>query len=129
MKRLYGLTNKRNAEKQIARRYRRMEKAEQAYKRHTKQAKQRRGGRSTDLPMSTGANDEDHDMRYHVSPSLNKPTNFSKLVTDGRGDPAYKVCLKMHSRFAFITSCFGLWLGFYAKASGPCSWSAFESQF
>ncbi|KAF9532139.1 hypothetical protein CPB83DRAFT_832803 [Crepidotus variabilis] len=90
VKRLYGLTNKRNAEKQIARRYRHMEKAEQAYKRHAKQAKQRQGGCSTDLPMSTDMNDMDHDMRYHISSSLNKPIKLSQLVTDGRGDPAYK---------------------------------------
>ena len=39
VKRLYGLTNKRNAPKQIAKRYHRMEMAHQAMERHQMQAK------------------------------------------------------------------------------------------
>jgi hypothetical protein len=50
VKRLYGLTNKRNAPKQIAKRYCRMERAREAMRRHQMQAKHQHQHLSDLLP-------------------------------------------------------------------------------
>jgi hypothetical protein len=88
VKHLYGATNKRNAEHQIAKRYRRLERAHLAFDRkqlhdHTKQKTTHRDGN----PL-----DGDSDLRYYISPSKNHAQGIFSTLHDNRGDPAYHVC-------------------------------------
>jgi len=91
VKRLYGLTNKRNAPKQIAKRYRRMERAHRASQRHQIQTKQRRRHPSDLLPPVETA--DDTDLHYYISSSQNKVIPlYAMLNSSGaREDPALKV--------------------------------------
>jgi len=87
VKRLYGSTNKRNAEHQIAKRYRRLERARLAFDRkrlhnHTKQ-------RTTD--PEDNKPDGDSELRYYISPSKNHPQDILTTLRNNRGDPAYHV--------------------------------------
>lgn len=91
VKRLYGLTNKRDAAKQISRRVHRMEKAQKSLKRHATRAKLRQGGRATDLPTPSDSNPTDTDDSYFISPSVNKPIKLYNLIQSGQNDPAFKV--------------------------------------
>jgi len=88
VKRLYGSTNKRNAAHQIAKRYRRLERAHLALdrKRLHNHAKQKTTRQSDNEP------DGDPDLRYYISPSKNHPQGIYDTLHDNRGDPAYHVC-------------------------------------
>jgi hypothetical protein len=89
VKQLYRSTNKRDAEKQIAKRYRRLERARLAL--HRKQLQARTQQKPTD-----GKDDQvegDSDLRYHISPSKNQPVDIFDTIRNNRGDPAYDVCV------------------------------------
>src|SRR6202034_4118931 len=87
VKRLYGSTNKRNTEPQIAKRYRRLEHARLAFDRkrlhsHTKQ-------KTTKL--EDNQQDGDSELRYYISPSKNYPQDIFGTLRNNRSDPAYHV--------------------------------------
>jgi hypothetical protein len=84
VKRLYGSTNKRNAEHQIAKRYRRLEHARLALdkKRLHSLTKQK-----TESNQPAG----DSELRYYISPSKNHPQDILGTLRNNRGDPAYHV--------------------------------------
>jgi hypothetical protein len=95
VKRLYGSTNKRNAEHQIAKRYRRLERARLALDRkrlhsHTKQ-KTVTTNQEDNQPDSDGDSDGDSELRYYISPSKNHPQDIFGTLRNNRGDPAYQV--------------------------------------
>jgi len=89
VKRLYGSTNKRHAERQIAKRYRRLERARLALDKKRLHAHTQRKAIDNEDDQVEG----DPDLRYHISPSKNRPVNISDIVRNNRGDPAYHVCL------------------------------------
>jgi len=89
---LYGLTNKRNAPKQIAKRYRQMERAHRASQRHQMLAKQRHQHLSDLLPPKEAA--DDTDLHYYISASQNTAIPLYTMLNGTRGaqdDPALKV--------------------------------------
>ena len=88
VKRLYGSTNKRHAEQQIAKRYRRHERARLALDR--KQFHARTKQKSMD--NKDNREEGDSDLRYHISPSKNRPVDIFDIIRKNRGDPAYHVC-------------------------------------
>ncbi|KAF8156767.1 hypothetical protein B0H34DRAFT_789464 [Crassisporium funariophilum] len=80
VKRLYGSTNKRDTDCQIAKRYRRHEQARLALER-----KQLR-----DRALKTRTEDTgDSDLRYHISASKNRPIDIFTAIRTNKGDPAY----------------------------------------
>jgi len=83
VKRLYGSTNKRNAEHQIAKRYRRLERARLALDR--KRLHNQKITNQKDQP------DGDPELRYYISPSKNHPQDIFGTLRSNRGDPAYHV--------------------------------------
>jgi hypothetical protein len=93
VKRLYGSTNKRRAGKQIAQRYRRLERARLAYDR-------RQLHNPTQQKATSNIDDQaggDSDLRYHISPSKNHPLDVFGTIRENRGDPAYHVrCLDLN---------------------------------
>ena len=95
VKRLYGLTNKRNAPKQIAKRYRRMERAHRAMARHQMQVKRQHQHLSDLLPPKDGA--DDHDLRYYISSSQNTVVPLYQMLhrSGASDDPALKVSLSL----------------------------------
>ena len=106
VKRLYGTTNKRNAEHQIAKRVRRLEHANFALgtkqwitddtskqqardaKRQKREAKRQRKATGSRKTNSKG----DSDLRYYISPSKNSPQDIFSIIRNNIGDPAYHVC-------------------------------------
>jgi len=74
VKRLYGSTNKRNAELQIAKRYRRLEHA-----------------RLKTTNQEGNQPDGDSELRYYISPSKNHPQDILGTLRNNRADPAYHV--------------------------------------
>ena len=89
VKRLYGSTNKRNAEHQIAKFYRRLEHAHLALDRkrlhsHTKQTQKTSNQEGNPL-------DGDSELRYYISPSKNYPQDILSTLRNNRADPAYHV--------------------------------------
>jgi hypothetical protein len=93
VKRLYRSTNKRNAEHQIAKRYRRLERARLALdkKRLHSHIKQKTTNKEDNQP------DGDSELRYYVSPSKNCPQDISGTLRNNRGDPAYHVRFHNHT--------------------------------
>lgn len=98
VKRLYGLTNKRHAESQIGRRYRRLERARLAgQKRKLSQIRASHRGLATLPPSSEVADvifnelEGDSDLRYHISPSKNLPIQLFSIIGEHCRDPAYDV--------------------------------------
>ena len=87
VKRLYGSTNKRNAEHQIAKCYRRLERAHLALdrKRLHSHIKQKTTNQEDNKP------DGDSELRYYISPSKNHPQDIFGTLRNNRGDPAYHV--------------------------------------
>ncbi|KIL62599.1 hypothetical protein M378DRAFT_12683 [Amanita muscaria Koide BX008] len=75
VKRLYGLTNKRSAEAQIARRYRCLENA------------QKLSSSKKDIP-TVG---EDFERHHHITHSRNRPFDIFTAVRTNQQDPAYKM--------------------------------------
>ena len=86
VKRLYGTTNKRNAEQQIAKRVRRLERANLTLdrKRHLK--------RKQEAMEQDDSAEGDSDLRYHISASKNNPWDIFSTIRNNRGDPAFHVC-------------------------------------
>ena len=85
---LYRSTNKCNAKHQIAKRYRRLERACLALDRkqlhsHTKE----KATNQEDNQL-----DGDSALRYYTSPSNNYPLDIISTIRNNRGDPAYHVC-------------------------------------
>jgi len=84
--------NKRNAEWQIAKRYRRHEQAHLALER-----KHLRERATKSRPFDQDRHSEttrDSKLRYHISASKNQPIDIFTTIRKNRGDPAYDVCLK-----------------------------------
>ena len=91
------MTNKKDATKQIGKRVRRMEMAEQAL--HRRKLRERQHGllsasRSTDANTTADAAD-DSDLRYFISPSQNQKIDIYQLLRTRNGDPAYKVSVEV----------------------------------
>ncbi|KAF5316669.1 hypothetical protein D9619_006659 [Psilocybe cf. subviscida] len=85
VKRLYGMTNKRNAERQIARRYRRLERASLAYDR--KRLHGHKQPKATKQGDADGGGDPD--LRYHISASKYDHQDIFGTIRSNKGDPAY----------------------------------------
>jgi len=104
VKRLYRSTNKRNAEPQIAKRYRRLERARLALDRKRLHSLTKQRTTYQDDNQTTNQEDNqpdgDSELRYYISPSKNYPQDILGTLRNNRGDPAY------HVRFpnnAFVT--------------------------
>jgi hypothetical protein len=94
------MTNKKDATKQIGKRVRRMEMAEQALhrrklreRRHALLSASRTPSESTDANTTADAAD-DSDLRYFISASQNQKIDIYQLLRTRNGDPAYKVSVK-----------------------------------
>ena len=100
VKRLYGSTNKRNAEHQIAKRYRRLERARLALdrKRLHSHTKQKTTNQEDNQP------DGDSELRYYVSPSKNCPQDIFGTLRNNRGDPAYHVHFPNNAFVTILTA-------------------------
>ena len=72
VKRLYGSTNKRHAERQIATRYRRLERAHLVLDRKQLHACTRQKPMANKDDQAEG----DSELRYHISPSKNQPVDI-----------------------------------------------------
>jgi hypothetical protein len=105
------VTNKKDAAKQIGKRVRRMEMAEQALHRRKLRKRQhsllsvsRAPSESTDANMTDAA--DDSDLRYFISPSQNHKIDIYQLLRTRNGDPAYKVSVKAsHARITLFNWC------------------------
>jgi hypothetical protein len=84
VKRLYGSTNKRKAEHQIAKRYRRLEGARLALDRKRHHNQKTTNQKDNQL-------DGDQELRYYISPSKNHSQDIFGTLRSNRGDPAYHV--------------------------------------
>ena len=91
VKRLYGSTNKRHAEQQIAKRCRRLERACLALDK--KQPRIRTKQKSMDNKDDQVELEGDSELRYHISPSKRQPVDILDTIRKNRGDPAYHVYL------------------------------------
>lgn len=89
VKRLYGSTNKRHAERQIAKRYRRLERVRLALDRKLHHACTKQKSMDNKDDQAEG----DSDLRYHISSSKNQPMDIFNTIRNNGGDPAYHVCL------------------------------------
>ena len=95
---LYGSTNKRNSKHQIAKRYRRLERARLAHRKwlhiHTKQ---KTTNEDSDDKQTVTINQEDNqpdgdsELRYYISLSKNYPQDIFGTLRNNKGDPAYHV--------------------------------------
>jgi hypothetical protein len=95
------MTNKKDAAKQIGKRVRRMEMAEQAQhrrklreRRHALLSASRVPSESMDANTTADAAD-DSDLRYFISPSQNHKIDIYQLLRTRNGDPSYKVSVNM----------------------------------
>jgi hypothetical protein len=91
VKRLYGLTNKQNAPKQIVKQYRRMERACVAMKHHQMQIKRQHQHLSDLLPSNDLS--DDPDLQYYIASSQNNVVLLYKMLhrSGASDDPALKV--------------------------------------
>jgi hypothetical protein len=80
------MTNKRNAERQIATRVRRLERANLAFDR--KQLHNRKQQKEQEDTSAEG----DSDLRYYISASKCNPQDIFSTIRNNRGDPAFHVC-------------------------------------
>ena len=85
------MTNKRNAEYQIAKQVRRHERANLAL-----DAKQRLQDCTTkpqrkETERGDTSTEGDSDLRYHISASKNNPQDIFSIIRRNKGDPAYHV--------------------------------------
>jgi hypothetical protein len=85
---MYGSTNKRNAEHQIAKRYRRLQRARLALDRKQLRSHTKQKATNQEDKQLNG----DSELRYHVSPSKNYALDIFGTLRNNRGDPAYHVC-------------------------------------
>ncbi len=116
VKRLYGSTNKRNAEPQIAKGYRRLQRAhlsldgEQASNpikqkerdQKNKQKERDRKDKQKKRDQKDNQPDADSDLKYYISPSKNNPQDIFSTLHNHRGDPAYYVRF-LDSLFSYMT--------------------------
>ncbi|PPQ84255.1 hypothetical protein CVT26_011861, partial [Gymnopilus dilepis] len=86
VKQIYSTTNKRDADLQIAKRYRRAERARQALEQKKLRDRANRKARDADESPSDAG---DSDLRYHISASKNHPINIHTVIRSNRGDPTY----------------------------------------
>ena len=100
VKHLYGSTNKRNAEHQIAKCYRRLERTRLALdrKRLHSHTKQKTTNQEDNQP------DGDLELRYYISPSKNCPQDFFGTLRNNRGDPAYDVYFPNNAFVTILTA-------------------------
>jgi hypothetical protein len=112
-KRLYKLTNKHNPAKQIGKRVRRLEMAQQAMHRRKLREKQhlpKAHSTSHSTPVSDASESDavdDSDLRYFVSPSLNEKKDIYGLLKSHSDDPAFKVCIYFKRyTFSICLICF-----------------------
>ena len=94
VKRLYKLTNKHNPAKQIGKRVRRLEMAQQAIHRRKLREKQyavHSLSKAPKTPPSESDAADDSDLRYFISPSLQERKDVWGLLKSRSDDPAYKV--------------------------------------
>ena len=94
------MTNKQNAAKQIGKRVRRIEMAQQALHRRKLREKQHvprpvaRAHPSESMDNTTvNTTADDSDLHYFVSPSQNHKIDIYQLLKTHSGDPAYKVSI------------------------------------
>jgi hypothetical protein len=99
VKRLYGSTNKRHAEQQIAKRYRRLERARLALDRKQLHARTQQKSLDNKDDSDQVPVEGDSDLRYHISPSKNQPVDILDTIRKNRGDPAYHVCRLTDSNY------------------------------
>jgi hypothetical protein len=82
------MTNKCNAERQIAKRVQRLERANLALDR--KQLHSCKWQQAVE-PEDTSA-EGDSDLRYHISASKRNPQDIFSTILNNRGNPAFHVC-------------------------------------
>jgi len=95
------MTNKKDAAKQIRKRVRQMEVAQQALHRRNLWERQhalsppvsRVPSESVNADMTDAAGDSD--LRYFISPSQNHKIDLYRLLKTRNSDPAYKASVKM----------------------------------
>ena len=101
VKRIYGTTNKRDAEHQIAKRVRRLERANlaldakhrlQNQKRREAAEQEKRKEQENKVEEEEASTEGDSELRYHISVSKNSPQDIFSMIRNNRGDPAYHVC-------------------------------------
>jgi hypothetical protein len=104
VKRLYGSTNKRNAEHQIAKRYRRLERARLALDRKRLHSHSKQKTVTTNQEDTGNQPDGDSELRYYISPSKNHPQDIFGTLRNNRGDPAYQVSFPEYNNFVIRNS-------------------------
>lgn len=115
VKRLYGLTNKRHAATQIAKRYRRLQHASSAFDRMQLHKRARKKVTKNQDDLAEG----DSDLRYYISPSKRCPVDIFRTIRENRGDPAYHVRFP-NSNFSYSPLIDPVaFEEFFAKASKP----------
>lgn len=82
------MTNKRNAERQIAKRVRRLERASLALDRKRLHSRKRQQAVEQEDTSAEG----DSDLRYHISASKGNPQDIFSTIRNNKGDPAFHVC-------------------------------------
>lgn len=93
VKRLYGLTNKRKATGQIAKRWRRLEKARNARDRQLIHLRLRKPTKTSEATIDADEDEGgDSDLRYHISASKNHQIELMSHLRHKTADPAYSVC-------------------------------------
>ena len=115
VKRLYGSTNKRHAERQIAKRYRRLERARLALDRKQLHARTKQKSMDNKDDQVEG----DSDLRYHISPSKNRPVDIFDTIRNNRGDPAYHVCLTDSNYCDCLTNKHSTFKDIFTEATRP----------
>ena len=85
MKRLYGLTNKRSATKQIGAQYRRMEATQLA------QRKALKWNPKFQRSSHNSPDDLDMNVQYYISKSRNHPVDIWSFLRSNKTDPSLKV--------------------------------------
>ena len=118
VKRLYGSTNKRNAEHQIAKRYQRLERARLALdkKRLHSHTKQKTTNQEDNQP------DGDSELRYYISPSKNCPQDIFGTLRNNRGDPAYHVCFPNNAFVTILTTFKEFFTEASRSSTGTTNW-------
>jgi len=101
VKRLYKMTNKKNAAKQIRKWVRRIEMAQQALhcrklreKQHVpRSAARAQPSESMDANTTDDVTADDSDLHFFISPSQNQKIDIYQLLKTHINDPAYKVSI------------------------------------
>jgi hypothetical protein len=83
------MTNKRNAERQIAKRFRRLERASLALDRKRLHKRKRQTRKAIEQEDTSAEGDSD--LRYHISASKNNYQDIFSTIHNNKGDPAFHV--------------------------------------